>query len=83
MGYICGVQDYINGCSSEYGYNTEEDFSFLSHNNGSSEKQHDGRYVTKAGIDFYKQYGLGDSVEPRKLWIEENVEFSLEDDYTI
>ena len=26
---------------------------------------------------------MGDSVEPRKLWIEENVEFSLEDDYTI
>ena len=26
---------------------------------------------------------MGDSVEPRKLWIEENVEFSLEDDFTI
>ena len=26
---------------------------------------------------------MGDSVEPRKEWIEENVEFSLEDDYTI
>ncbi len=26
---------------------------------------------------------MGDSVEPRKLWIEENVEFSLEDNYTI
>ncbi len=26
---------------------------------------------------------MGDSVEPRKNWIEENVEFSLEDDYKI
>ena len=26
---------------------------------------------------------MGDNVEPRKEWIEENVEFSLEDDYTI
>jgi topoisomerase IV subunit B len=26
---------------------------------------------------------MGDNVEPRKNWIEENVEFSLEDDYTI
>ena len=26
---------------------------------------------------------MGDSVEPRKEWIEENVEFSLEDDYQI
>ena len=26
---------------------------------------------------------MGDSVEPRKEWIEENVEFSLEDDFTI
>ena len=26
---------------------------------------------------------MGDSVEPRKKWIEENVEFSLEDDFTI
>ena len=26
---------------------------------------------------------MGDNVEPRKDWIEENVEFSLEDDYTI
>ena len=26
---------------------------------------------------------MGDSVEPRKEWIEENVEFSLEDDYKI
>ncbi len=26
---------------------------------------------------------MGDSVEPRKEWIEENVEFSLEDDYDI
>ena len=26
---------------------------------------------------------MGDSVEPRKQWIEENVEFSLEDDYRI
>ena len=26
---------------------------------------------------------MGDSVEPRKQWIEENVEFSLEDDYKI
>ena len=26
---------------------------------------------------------MGESGEPRKLWIEENVEFSLEDDYTI
>lgn len=70
--HICGVQDYINGCSSEYGYNTEEDFYFLSHNNGSSEKQHDGRYVTKAEIDFYKRYGLGDSVEPRHAILTES-----------
>ena len=26
---------------------------------------------------------MGDAVEPRKLWIEENVEFSLEDSYKI
>lgn len=26
---------------------------------------------------------MGDAVEPRKEWIEENVEFSLEDDYEI
>ena len=26
---------------------------------------------------------MGDNVEPRKEWIEENVEFSLEDDFTI
>lgn len=26
---------------------------------------------------------MGEKVEPRKLWIEENVEFSLEDDYAI
>ena len=26
---------------------------------------------------------MGDKVEPRKIWIEENVEFSLEDDYKI
>ncbi len=26
---------------------------------------------------------MGDAVEPRKEWIDENVEFSLEDDYTI
>ena len=26
---------------------------------------------------------MGDKVEPRKEWIEENVEFSLEDSYTI
>ena len=26
---------------------------------------------------------MGDNVEPRKIWIDENVEFSLEDDYTI
>ena len=26
---------------------------------------------------------MGDAVEPRKEWIEENVEFSLEDDYKI
>ena len=26
---------------------------------------------------------MGDKVEPRKEWIEENVEFSLEDDYRI
>ena len=26
---------------------------------------------------------MGDSVEPRKEWINENVEFSLEDDYQI
>ena len=26
---------------------------------------------------------MGDNVEPRKEWIEENVEFSLEDDYEI
>ena len=26
---------------------------------------------------------MGDSVEPRKEWIEENVEFSLEDNYEI
>jgi topoisomerase-4 subunit B len=26
---------------------------------------------------------MGDNVEPRKKWIDENVEFSLEDDYII
>ena len=26
---------------------------------------------------------MGDNVEPRKNWIDENVEFSLEDDYQI
>ena len=26
---------------------------------------------------------MGDAVEPRKEWIEENVEFSLEDNYKI
>ena len=26
---------------------------------------------------------MGDSVEPRKIWIEENVNFSLEDDFKI
>ena len=26
---------------------------------------------------------MGDNVEPRKNWIDENVEFSLEDDYKI
>ncbi len=26
---------------------------------------------------------MGEKVEPRKIWIEENVEFSLEDDYQI
>ena len=26
---------------------------------------------------------MGEKVEPRKVWIEENVEFSLEDDYKI
>ena len=26
---------------------------------------------------------MGDKVEPRKEWIEENVEFSMEDDYQI
>ena len=26
---------------------------------------------------------MGDNVEPRKEWIEENVEFSLEDNYKI
>ena len=26
---------------------------------------------------------MGDNVEPRKNWIDENVEFSLEDDYNI
>ena len=26
---------------------------------------------------------MGDNVEPRKEWINENVEFSLEDDYKI
>ena len=26
---------------------------------------------------------MGDKVDPRKEWIEENVEFSLEDNYTI
>jgi len=26
---------------------------------------------------------MGDKVEPRKIWIEENVEFSLEDSYKI
>ena len=26
---------------------------------------------------------MGDNVEPRKAWIEENVVFSLEDDYKI
>ena len=26
---------------------------------------------------------MGDKVEPRKNWIDENVEFSLEDDYQI
>ena len=26
---------------------------------------------------------MGDNVDPRKEWIEENVEFSLEDDYKI
>ena len=26
---------------------------------------------------------MGEKVEPRKVWIEENVEFSLEDDYQI
>ena len=26
---------------------------------------------------------MGDKVEPRKEWIEENVEFSMEDDYKI
>ena len=26
---------------------------------------------------------MGDKVEPRKEWIEENIEFSLEDDYIV
>ena len=26
---------------------------------------------------------MGDKVEPRKEWIEENIEFSLEDDYVV
>ena len=26
---------------------------------------------------------MGDNVEPRKEWIEENVEFSLEDNYRV
>ena len=26
---------------------------------------------------------MGDSVDPRKDWIEQNVEFSLEDDYKV
>ena len=26
---------------------------------------------------------MGDKVDPRKEWIEENVEFSMEDDYKI
>ena len=26
---------------------------------------------------------MGDKVEPRKEWIDENVEFSMEDDYAI
>lgn len=49
----------------------------------------DNRMLVKVGItdaalaEKRVSVLMGDAVEPRKLWIEENVEFSLEDSYKI
>lgn len=73
--HLCLVSDYISGCASQYGYKTQEDLSFLnagiidkdvSKNNGNK------RQVTQAEINFYKKYGIGDSVLPKRVMLTES-----------
>ena len=39
--------------------------------------------VIKRIHDYALEDIMGDKVEPRKEWIEENIEFTMEDDYRV
>ena len=58
----CQIQDYISGCSSQFGYQTSEE---VPSENPNSNKYKEPNGMSQAEYNFNKRYGLGDSVKPK------------------
>ena len=64
----CQVEDYIKGCANNFGYQTTEELPLQ---NVNSRKCNEPNGMCQAEYNFYKRYGLGDSVESKNNIITE------------
>lgn len=69
----CNVKDYLDGCASQYGYQTNEEIPTVTPSITKSKRFIEPMGMSQAEYNYYKRYGLGDSKIPKVVNLADNL----------
>lgn len=69
--HSCQIHDYLNGSADNYGYLTHEEMPSSAESATNSKTYLDRSPMSQAEYNYYRRYGLGDDIMPRKANLRE------------